>query len=91
MAMTQCECCNANISDQAAMCISCGHPQEQRGAHQSFAWVVVFLLSICSLLGVIWAMFIEDHISAIQQAATVAACIGFTVIPYCYARALEKY
>lgn len=94
MEAIKCECCAASISPESKACPQCGHPTNRKRAespHESLAWAVVFIASIFSLIGVVVAMFVEDNISAPQQCAAVAACIGFTVIPYCYARAVEKF
>jgi len=79
------------MSDRARVCPLCGDPRLKAAFHERMAWIIVFLLSIPSLLGVFWALFLATGISAPQQAATIAGCLGMTVIPYCYARAVEKY
>jgi hypothetical protein len=94
MDVTTCECCKGLISPKAKACPHCGHPVGKKAsetAHGRFAWGVVFLLSVLSIIGVFVATFMESDISAPQQCAVIAACIGFTVIPYCYARAVEKF
>lgn len=94
MEMATCECCSGNVSPNADRCPHCGNQLEGIGLeskHEKFAWGVVFLLSLLNLFGVFWAMFLATDISAPQQAAIIAGCIGMTVIPYCYARAIEKF
>jgi hypothetical protein len=94
MEMVKCECCDGPVSGAAVECVHCGHPTPKRRAdhgHLRLAWGVVFFLSILSLFGVFFSTFLADHMSAPQQCAAIAACIGFTVIPYCYARAVEKF
>jgi hypothetical protein len=43
------------------------------------------------LFGIFWASFMANSISAPQQCAIIASCIGMTIVPYCYARAVEKF
>jgi hypothetical protein len=79
------------MSDRAAACPSCGDTAKPRpNFHDKLSWFIVWLLSICSLFGIVWASVIANGISAPQQCAIIAGCIGLTVVPYCYARAVEK-
>lgn len=94
MELTKCECCEGPVSDAANSCVHCGHAtplQRHVTGHEKLAWAVVFLSSIGSLFTIFWTTFLADNISAPQQCAAIAAAIGFTVVPYCYARAVEKY
>jgi len=94
MEMVKCECCEGPVSTASIVCVHCGHPtpaHKAEAGHGRFAWGVVFFLSILNLFGVFWAMFLASGISAPQQAAIISGCIGMTVIPYCYARAVEKF
>lgn len=94
MELIQCECCEGNVSSVATSCVHCGNPtpSKRRGAgHAKFAWAVVFLASIGSLLSIFWASALADNLSAIQQCAVISSAIGFTVVPYCYARAVQMY
>lgn len=87
----KCECCGHGISSRAPSCPRCGDViPVRRSGHEMFAYAVVFLISIPSLLGTVWALFLATGISAPQQCSVVAGCMALTVIPYCYARAVEK-
>jgi hypothetical protein len=48
------------------------------------------MISIPAILVTFWALF-SSGLSAPQQASIFAGCMAATVIPYCYARAVEKY
>ena len=94
MELKNCACCEGQVSSSCTSCVHCGHPtplNRQVTGHEKLAWAVVFLSSIGSLLTIFWATFLADNISAPQQCAAIAGAIGFTVVPYCYARAVEKY
>lgn len=94
MELIKCECCDGPVSAAAVECVHCGHPTPKRQeayGHRRLAWGVVYFISIFTLFGVFWTMFLASGFSAIQQATIIAGCIGLTVIPYCYARAVEKF
>jgi hypothetical protein len=89
--LVKCDCCGASMSERAAACPICGDFNPRARGHERFAWLVVFLISIPSVFGAFWALLVDKGISAPQQCAVIAGCIAFTVIPYCYARAVEKF
>jgi len=53
----------------------------------AFFWVITMLGCLAGGLGLVFALFLD---SAPQQAAAAAISIGFAVVPYCFARAIEK-
>jgi len=69
----------------------CGDAPNRLTVHDKISWFVVWLFSIFSLFGIFWASFMANSISAPQQCAIIASCIGMTIVPYCYARAVEKF
>lgn len=79
------------MSKRATACPICGDFFAQSRGHERFAWMIVFLVSIPSVLGAAWALLIAKDISAPQQCGIISGCIAMTVIPYCYARAVEKF
>lgn len=91
MELIKCACCGGSMSDRARACPLCGDEEQDRTFHGRLSWFVVWLFSIFSLLTIFWASFLASHISAPQQCAVIAGAIGMTVVPYCYARAVEKF
>lgn len=91
MELAKCECCGANMSDRALACPMCGDAPNRLTVHDKISWFVVWLFSIFSLFGIFWVSFMANGISAPQQCAIIASCIGMTIVPYCYARAVEKF
>ena len=91
MELVKCECCGGNLSDRAVACPLCGDTTKRPSFHHKLAWFVVWLFSIFSLFGVIWASILATGVSAPQQCAIIAGCIGLTVVPYCYARAVDAF
>ncbi|HET6805985.1 MAG TPA: hypothetical protein VFH59_11155 [Frateuria sp.] len=91
MELEKCACCGASMSKRALACPMCGDTPNRRTFHDKLAWFVVWLFSIFSLLCIFWATFVADGISSPQQCAVIAGAIGFTLVPYCYARAVEKF
>jgi hypothetical protein len=91
MKLVKCQCCDSNMSDRAPACPTCGDIGRRLDFHSKLAWFVVWLFSIFSLFGTVWASVMVTGISAPQQCAIIAMCIGITVIPYCYARAVERF
>jgi hypothetical protein len=89
--LTDCECCGHKLSTRATTCPRCGDFVAAPRGHERFAWFVTFFFSIGSLFFTGWALLFASGISAPQQCAIITGCIGFTVIPYCYARAVEKF
>lgn len=89
--LIKCDCCGGSMSNRATACPMCGDFTHASRGHERFAWVIVFLISIPSLLGAFWALALATNISAPQQCGIIAGCIAMTVIPYCYARAVEKF
>jgi hypothetical protein len=91
MELVKCTCCGGSMSDRAIACPLCGDTAKRRlNFHDKLSWLVVWLFSIFSLFGIAWASFFANGISAPQQCAIIAGCIGMTIVPYCYARAVEK-
>lgn len=91
MELEKCACCGANMSKRALACPMCGDTPNRLTFHDKVAWFVVWLFSIFSLLTILWASFAADGLSAPQQCVVIAGAIGFTLVPYCYARAVEKF
>lgn len=89
--LKECTCCAGQISTEANACPHCGHAPKSHSAHHAIAWFGVWIMSIISLVGILWALVLATGISAPQQAAIIAGFIGITVAPYCYARAVEKF
>jgi hypothetical protein len=69
----------------------CGDAANRLTGHDKFAWLMVWLSSIVSWFGIFWVSFMVHEISAPQQCAAIAGAIGFTLTPYCYARAVERF
>jgi hypothetical protein len=55
---------------------------------QNICWLFVLLGGIASVIQIFFTM--RDAISSPQQAAGMAIAIAYAVVPYCFARAVEK-
>ena len=89
MALVKCEACEANVSEGALACPSCGHPRRSKemGFFEGLCWVVVLIAAAAA----VWQLFdtFANAQSAPQQAAGAAMNAATVIAPYCFARAVR--
>lgn len=86
----KCPCCGGTISMRATVCPLCGHQRAKAGLHHVLKWLAATLGAISCVLMDFDAMS-SSSMSAIQQAAQIAAGIGLAVGPYVYAKATAQF
>lgn len=75
------------MSSWAKSCVHCGWTRYRPFLRLS--WAFVFVLSVLGMIGLLFAIF-SGTMSAPQQGAAAACSTGLAVIPYVWARAIEK-
>lgn len=75
---------------RATICPFCGHQHAKAGIHHVIKWLAAALGAIVCVLMDFSAMA-GTGLSAIQQAAQIAAGIGLAVGPYVYAKATSQF
>jgi len=78
------------LSPRAESCPNCGDRRGSRGFLAKLAWLVTFLATLPAAALTAWGLF-GTEMSAPQQASLFAGAAALVVVPYCFARAVEKY
>ena len=86
----KCPCCGGAISMRATVCPLCGHQKGSAGLHHVLKWLAATLGAIACVF-MDFSALSSSSMSAIQQAAQIAAGIGLAIGPYVYAKATTQF